>query len=653
MATKEKSPSGIETGSHPLVPIVLGITGHRDIRPEDEQVLREAVAKIFLDLMESHYPRSPFRILSSLAPGADQLVAEVAEQHGIEVLVPLPFPAEIYATSSTFEGFPMALTKFQDWIFKRKVKSFVVPLPDGPGSTDLLGWKVFIGDDEKRHTCYANAGGYVVRHCHALIGLWDGKISGLKSGTEEIIEYKLRGQRPVFYPWHEPLGLGDEIGPVYIIHTPRVGSVEEPSSPLKPGELQVKVAKQEYILTPEELRWKTTACDRFWQLFAPFEATRQGEGNPEGLSDEAQRLRFAMWRQFIETGETIDDFNRDVADNSNNAELIQRLENKKSSTLWNLADNIRLPEDLRKLILLRETSAVLAGKLDGWFLFWQKTLFLILFFGVSSLDVYEHYLFEAGPGVSGHNPLLLCGFLVLVFICIGIATLVWYWRLNERRLDYRALAETLRVRIYWAVAGIGMSVADSYLSQLRGEISWARVAMKISAPPPAVWREYFQSQTPDHQIAQLCQVEKEWVIEQSKFYWNSFLKRHKAAGWYRARGMAIAGLGVALALGLAFSGHREHPPDVLLVAINITVLAGALILVYSERQSHEDLAKQYERMTEIFKHGASELKAYLHDDPKNIMAAQRTIIALGHEAISEHSQWLILRRNRPFEVPVP
>ena len=54
----------------------------------------------------------------------------------------------------------------------------------------------------------------------------------------------------------------------------------------------------------------------------------------------------------------------------------------------------------------------------------------------------------------------------------------WWMTLDQRRLDSRALAEGLRVRRAWAMAGIGRSVADTYLGQIRSELSWIRLAVQ-------------------------------------------------------------------------------------------------------------------------------------------------------------------------------
>src|SRR5439155_9689390 len=61
----------------PAVPIVLGVVGHRDVRPEDREILKQELKKVFQQFRDE-YPHTPLVLLSALAEGADQLAAEAA-----------------------------------------------------------------------------------------------------------------------------------------------------------------------------------------------------------------------------------------------------------------------------------------------------------------------------------------------------------------------------------------------------------------------------------------------------------------------------------------------------------------------------------------------------------------------------------------------
>src|SRR5258708_28692234 len=77
--------------------LVIGVTGHRDIREEDREQLKNAVHGVLTELRH-RYPCTPFVLLSPLAEGADRLVAEVAllPEIGARLIVPLPMPKDMY-----------------------------------------------------------------------------------------------------------------------------------------------------------------------------------------------------------------------------------------------------------------------------------------------------------------------------------------------------------------------------------------------------------------------------------------------------------------------------------------------------------------------------------------------------------------------------
>ena len=183
----------------PRNPIVLGVVGHVDPRREDLTALKAAFEEILADFRE-RYPSTPLVVMSSLARGTDQLAAGVAldRKEPVRVVAPLPFPAEVYAQSSSFQGDDEARDRFLSWVsdpaLRGKVGAYVVNRPDEPDRDDLAGWMALMRDDHQRHVCYANAGGYIIRHCHALVAFWDGQTTPKPSGTAEIVACKRGGR---------------------------------------------------------------------------------------------------------------------------------------------------------------------------------------------------------------------------------------------------------------------------------------------------------------------------------------------------------------------------------------------------------------------------------------------------------------------------
>lgn len=59
------------------VPLIVGVTGHRDLNPDHLDQLRARVREGLTELKQA-CPHTPLVIISPLVDGADQLVAEIA-----------------------------------------------------------------------------------------------------------------------------------------------------------------------------------------------------------------------------------------------------------------------------------------------------------------------------------------------------------------------------------------------------------------------------------------------------------------------------------------------------------------------------------------------------------------------------------------------
>lgn len=114
-----------EGGIVPL-PLVIGVTGHRDLREEDRAPLEGRVRQVFAEF-QRRYPSTPLLLLSPLAEGADRLVARAALEKGARLIVPLPMPQTLYEedfqTRASREEFHKLLQQAESW--------FELPLLNG------------------------------------------------------------------------------------------------------------------------------------------------------------------------------------------------------------------------------------------------------------------------------------------------------------------------------------------------------------------------------------------------------------------------------------------------------------------------------------------------------------------------------------------
>jgi hypothetical protein len=235
---------------------------------------------------------------------------------------------------------------------------------------------------------------------------------------------------------------------------------------------------------------------------------------------------------------------------------------------------------------------------------------------------------------------------LLIFSTIA-ALYLWQKRLDAqgRYLDYRALAEALRVQFYWRLAGLTDSATASYLRKQLDELRWIRDALRgaNALPPPTQPR-------PDL-------VQRHWVQGQAHYYRaraTSLMSRiHRVE---RMSGVClVAGLLATATLVIFWSrleslGHIRHW---LVLIMGFAPIAAALCEAYGERFGMRSQAHQYSRFAAIFgrAESASErLEAAAQASSRT--ASERALIGeLGREALMENGDWVLLLRDRPIALP--
>jgi hypothetical protein len=232
-------------GSSPLPPrrsrtpthVSVGVTGHRALADRDRL---EAGVDAALARIERAFPALALEVVSSIAEGADLLVAERALRHpGARLVVVLPFEQDRYLADFS----PAARAEFVRMLARAHE---VVTLPPARTPADA----------------YAAAGRYVLSQSDVLLAVWDGKNAQGKGGTGEIVTRARRHQLPIARVHAgnrrpgtmEPTSLGDEQGRV---------SYEHFRPPAIPFRFRIAVAgARDLGETPELLAAIRTALDR-------------------------------------------------------------------------------------------------------------------------------------------------------------------------------------------------------------------------------------------------------------------------------------------------------------------------------------------------------------------------------------------------------
>jgi hypothetical protein len=234
-------------------------------------------------------------------------------------------------------------------------------------------------------------------------------------------------------------------------------------------------------------------------------------------------------------------------------------------------------------------------------------------------------------------------------VAFASLTLILLWQrardVQGRYLDYRALAEGLRVQFYWRLAGLPDSASSSYLRKQLDELRWIREALRAAAaiPPP-------QSAHPELAL-------KHWVGGQATYYADRAHSQRKRLHFFERASRLFLGAGLlATAVLVVFWDRLETLPlwhRWLVVLMGFAPIGAALWETYAERLGLRTQVNQYARFAGIFRRArrfAEQLdrKPSRHDRQHALTALLRE---LGREALMENGDWVLLLRERPIVLP--
>ncbi len=142
----------------------IGVTGHRDILPEDIAAAGQ-ISRELLSSIKSSMPGTEISVISGLAEGADRIFAEAALDLGMLVEAVLPMPLKYY--KNDFDE--TSLADLERILHAERVECIELPLTPGLESDDQT-WP-----EGARNTLYANLSDDLRRRSNLLVALWDGQ----------------------------------------------------------------------------------------------------------------------------------------------------------------------------------------------------------------------------------------------------------------------------------------------------------------------------------------------------------------------------------------------------------------------------------------------------------------------------------------------
>ena len=562
------------------VPFIVAVTGHRDLVPDEIPILRSRVRDCLFSL-RYEYPSRIIVVLSSLADGADRLVAEEAVKLGMPLSVVLPMPRALYEEDFTAES-------REQFAQLCDVASEIFELPLLPGSTP----RSIVEPGPNRTRQYCQVGVFLSAHCHVLLAIWDGKDSELLGGTAATVRFHHHDVMPGYTPRVTSSKLNlteDESDLVYHV----VCSRNRPEGAPAPG------------LKPFDTYWFTT-----------------DEQNPR-----SEQIPSRHRKVFEYTNE----FSREA---QNNAAAID----KERYSLLTGEQASTLPAGLWDI-----NQAFCAA--DWLAIHYQKKV-------VKTLKAGHVAAFLTAVGYLTYTdllstPLMIGGIICLMLFAVVNNALAVRGSWQRKYLDYRTLAEGLRVQFYWAAAGVTSgSVSkfahDNFLQMQDTELGWIRNVMRVAGMECDV--------APNLEPRGLSFAVQEWIGDDKSGQLGYYHKKSAQRILEHESTLRIGRLGIwttIIALtALLFVGSQLSDD----VRTPVVYLMGTVMLMVGIRQSYAkttaeaELIKQYEFMHRIFRNARKRI-----DDAENDSDKRRILKILGDSALEEHAQWILIHRERSID----
>lgn len=440
---------------------------------------------------------------------------------------------------------------------------------------------------------YAQLGVFTSDHCQILLALWDGKLGIETGGTGHVVKYHLTGQMDGLEGDPTPAGLltDNENDLVHHIVCSRSREGGEPEKGLTPLDAYWSSSRPEVESSaqmPALYHELLKKLERFIQDWA--DKTDVVRNRSSSLLENAPDLE-------LPTGSTLTD------------------------TLFQAADGLAIHYQLRVMSSLRaiHVLAVLMG---------------LTFLVYSEFD---------GP------PHMVLAFLGMFFGGVVLYMIGSNHEWHRKYLDYRTLAEGLRVQLYWNLSGVvekkwaGFAY-DNFLLKQDADLGWIRHAMRQAS----MYR--LRRVSPDR--AWLPWVISEWIGRPERghgqLHYYSCKEKMNSEHFRRTQRLGTMclwfGIGIAALMFVAGSVINEEQRNLMLVMMGVLPLVAGVWDAYSHKKAEKELIKQYGFMRRVF------TKARILVDESDDLDFQRQVLqALGQAALDEGAEWLLIHRERPLE----
>jgi hypothetical protein len=249
-----------------------------------------------------------------------------------------------------------------------------------------------------------------------------------------------------------------------------------------------------------------------------------------------------------------------------------------------------------------------------------------------------------------HSQDAMIYFYLLLFAAgVGLATLARRRAWHRKYLDYRALAEGLRVQSYWRRAQVvnlrhPAFSNESFMQEQDLELGWIRNVLRAASLEGLLVPTKGDAEAVDEVI-------HEWIGTpasdgQLRYFTVTGARRerqHRRAELWATTSLAV-GIGISVVLALFAHRWGYEIKTVLVVAMGLLSVAAGVHEAYAHKKADKELVKQYRFMQRIYAGARRRL------DITPDAADRRGILrVLGEAALAEHAEWTLMHRERPLE----
>ncbi len=584
------------------LPIIVGVTGHRNLVAASLAELEATLSEVLTDLREL-FPS--MQVACGFAEGADQLVGRIANKLNIPLVAVLPMPRGAYRDSLPARA--------------------RAGLDDLVGRAELTLELPWVTEAHDHTDQYEQLGLLLARRSHILLALWDGEDEERgRGGTAHVVHMRQTGSQKgrvfvdsVLFPdSRSRLDLAHG-GP--ILHVP----------------IRREAASGAAHAAPAALRlWRGDGA----------------AGGTQGWQPIARVTGECLAEQHFPVLYQIRQLNREIR------QIVQTAGARAAEHLSHLgAEEFPGPPlgsaapFLQRLRRLQTNIDLVAQDKRRPLLGAHLVLTLAVPAPILCFELYSN---------AGHSRPLLAGYLVIMLAAMLYSYLVQPNALQAKFQDYRALAEALRVQLFWSLSAVPQAVSDSYLRKQQDDLGWIRDALH----GPALWATAvaLAAPRPDRH-----QVEAVWLRGQKTFFIGDDGQGGRARSnrrtwkWCQLALDGFAGAGVAagavlllVQLGELADPALQRPAEftsmvlITLVGILPAIATGAGI--YAGRLALEQQAHTYGAMGTLFARALHEAR-HISTDTDGDEAFRDLVKELGREALDENAEWLKEHRKRPIK----